>query len=434
MPGHKGGRLVFIDDFHKIDVTETIFTDDLYFARGIIKDSLDRLKEFYGTKASYFLTNGSTVGILSAMNVHSRGEEVLLLRDCHKSVYNSIDIFGLKASYINEIKNEQGISVGIDLVELEQKFKKNPALSSFIVTSPTYEGLIYDIKSIANLCREYNVSLIVDEAHGAHLNFWDKSLSGVSYADIVIQSMHKTLPAITSCALIHINDEFLVEKVFEGLKKFQSSSPSFIMMAEMDAVVSKLADDTHYIDDLVCNMTKLKKDLLSLKNITLFDDDNLSKGALSTDVCKLTLICPKKAYHVESLLLKRGFVLEMCTQDYLTCIFTVADKRNIFEKFKKDIFEIDGILDKGVDIDFNKGIKDLFSEESFVQDENTEFLEFSLAIGRKSADKIIPYPPGVPILTKGEEITWEVIEKISKSLLGNKSVYGLYGTKLRVIR
>ncbi len=434
MPGHKGGRLVFIEDVHKIDVTETAFTDDLYLAIGIIKESLERLKDFYSTKATYFLTNGSTVGILSAMSVHTRGEEVLLLNDCHKSVYNAIDIFGLKANFINEVKDENGINIGLNLAELEQKIKDNPNLSSFIITSPTYEGLIYDIKKISAICKKYKIRLIVDEAHGAHLNFYDKSLSAVTYADIVVQSVHKTLPAITSCGLIHINDESLVEKVFEGLKKFQTSSPSFIMMAEMDAVVSNLSSDSSYIDNLSKNMLSLKKDLLKLRNIKLLSEYDFLEGSTSSDICKLTLICKGRAYHIEKLLLEKGFVLEMCTQDYLTCIFTVVDKSEVFEKFKKDIFEIDGILDKDVNINFARDFKDLYSEEVFTADKNIELVDFSLALGKKSVNKIIPYPPGVPILLEGGIISQDVIEQISKSLAGNKSVYGIYNGKIKVFR
>ncbi len=436
MPGHKGGRLTFIEDLHKLDVTETAFTDDLYVADGIVGDALARLRDFYGTKATYFLTNGSTVGVISALSIHRAGEKVLLVRGAHKSVYNAIDLFGLEPVFLEE-KTYGDISTGLDLEEMGRLLKTEDIVS-VVITSPTYEGVVYDIEAIAELCKKHGAYLIVDEAHGAHLPFFDPSLSAVSYADIVVQSMHKTLPAITGSGLVHVNNDSLVEPVFRGLKIFQTSSPSYIMMCEMDRIVELLsaearrglgADESTYISDFLRNMSALKVSLKGLDNISLLDEMYLDSSALAIDVCKITLLSKSNGFEIEKGLLERGFVLEMACRDYIIAIFTIADKREVFERFELAIKEIDASLKESV---YEEVLKNKETLDKGFKTGEVSWIDLGDVLGKTSADKLIPYPPGIPIILDGEVFNERVIAKLREYLYAGKSVYGVENNKVKV--
>jgi arginine/lysine/ornithine decarboxylase len=244
MPCHKGGRYRLIQDVYPLDVTEVPGTDHLYQSTGILKSSMDYLAEVYGARRTVFLVNGSTVGILSAMGgICEEGDEVLVARNCHQSVYNGVTLFKLKPSYIYPKMTQFGLIGGIDPHEVKALLISNPRISTFIMTSPTYDGFISDIQAIAEICHHYNVLLIVDEAHGAHLPF-SKALPASAIelgADVIVHSMHKTLPTFTQSALLHMNlSEDLEAKVMKRLQMLQTSSPSYIMMAQMDQCVQEL--------------------------------------------------------------------------------------------------------------------------------------------------------------------------------------------------
>lgn len=213
MPGHKRQyRDPFLSEFpnpFSIDITEINGFDNLHHPEGILKDSMEWAAEIYGSDKTYYLVNGSSCGILSAISatVDSRGT-ILMSRNCHKSAFHGVFLNQLNAKYIYpQFISEMGLQGGILAEDVEGLLKKYPDIDAVLVVSPTYDGVVSDIKAIAQVVHRFGVPLIVDEAHGAHFSFGKNNGFPVSAldlgADIVIQSLHKTLPSLTQTALLH---------------------------------------------------------------------------------------------------------------------------------------------------------------------------------------------------------------------------------------
>ena len=258
MPGHKRNRASSADDFlFERDITEISGFDNLHHAEGILKDAMDEAAAIYGTDRSWYLVNGSTCGILSAVFATTEnGGKILTARNCHKAVYHAICLNRLEAEYLYpEEITEFGINGGIRAEDVRKALEKDAMhcagnsgdvrgkitkIQAVLITSPTYEGVVSDIRAIADAAHEYGIPLIVDEAHGAHLEYADQChsfpKSALEYgADIVIQSLHKTLPCFTQTAILHVKGKLVdQDRISRYLSMFQTSSPSYLFMAGME--------------------------------------------------------------------------------------------------------------------------------------------------------------------------------------------------------
>lgn len=228
MPGHKQGRALSIDDIMKIDITEVDGVDNLHNAKEVILESQRLTAKLFGAKETFYLVNGSSCGIIaSILTVCSPNDKILVARNCHKSVYSGIIFAGGNPVYIMpEIIDDYNIAGGINVDKLKNIM--NNSIKAVLITSPTYEGFCSDIKTIADIVHSYNSILIVDEAHGAHFKFNDyfPNTALEQGADIVIQSVHKTLPSLTQTALLHIQGNRVdIYKLKQMLSMVQTSSP-----------------------------------------------------------------------------------------------------------------------------------------------------------------------------------------------------------------
>lgn len=228
--------------YYDIDITEIDGFDDLHHAEGILREAQERANRLYGAEETYYLVGGSTSGVLaSVMAAAARGTEILIARNCHKSVYHAAILQELQVHYCYPaVLEEYGIYDGIDADEIGRLLERYPACRAVVVTSPTYEGIISDIKAIAEIVHARDKILIVDEAHGAHLGLDPQMPAGAvaAGADLVIHSLHKTLPAMTQTALLHVQGERVDrDRLRRYLRMLQTSSPSYVMMASMDCCV-----------------------------------------------------------------------------------------------------------------------------------------------------------------------------------------------------
>ena len=254
MPGHKR-NLKFLENFYdfiNLDYTEIDETDNMHKPEGIIKKSKEILSNTFGSQDSYFLVNGSTSGIIaSIMSCVLPNEQILVAKNCHISVYNGIILSGALPIYI-EPTIKYNIPCGIDIKNIENAIKKYPNIKAFILTSPTYEGFVSDIESIAKLLHKHNIILIVDEAHGAHFNFsnnFPKSAIKCG-ADIVIQSFHKTLPSFTQCGVLHLNSSLVNKNMLEKcLSMVQTTSPSYMFMMSIEYATNFCKNNKKYFNE-----------------------------------------------------------------------------------------------------------------------------------------------------------------------------------------
>lgn len=432
MPGHKRNvnKAPFIDPY-RIDITEIDGFDDLNYAEGCLLSAEQRASELFGSDKTYFLVNGCTGGILAAIAACcNKGDSLLLARNCHKAVYNAMLINSLKPVYIwpEQYNDENGgtYSSGmlcgkIDADKIAEILHNDFSIKCVVITSPTYEGVVSDIESIAATVHKHGAVLIVDEAHGAHMGFnniFPKSAIAQG-ADIVIHGIHKTLPSFTQTALLHVNGKRIDINCLEKyLSIFQTSSPSYILMGSIDYCIDYLCynaekDFSEYRRRLIWLYDKLDK-LTQLYVLPYSHSRDASKLIICTD---RTTIDGKGCYSM--LLNKYKLQPEMASRQYVIMMTSVWDTDEAFERLAEALIQIDRTLDvlavekpsEGVmerqSFDIGHSNTQYFMSPSQAELSQGERIEFDRAAGRVSQEMIYVYPPGIPIIVQGEMISLE---------------------------
>ena len=266
MPGHKRNSTLPFPDALSIDITEIDGFDNLHHPKGLLKTRMEYASKLYHADNSYFLINGSTCGILSAISaVTHTGDTILIARNSHKSVYHAAYLNQLHLIYLypESISNCE-INGGISPEKLKQQLLNSPEIKAVFLTSPTYEGIVSDITTIAEIVHMFHIPLIIDEAHGAHFGFCDAfPQSAITQgADLVIQSLHKTLPALTQTALLHQKGNFVCKTRLEKfLSIYQTSSPSYLLMASIDYCLTILENGEKLMQEYANRLTITRKKL-----------------------------------------------------------------------------------------------------------------------------------------------------------------------------
>jgi arginine/lysine/ornithine decarboxylase len=416
MPGHKFGMAADIGHINLalLDNTEVVGMDNLYEAKGIIEQAMVLMAGFYGAKHTLFLTNGSTAGILaSILMVCHENEKIIVARNCHHSVWSGLILSGATPVYINPVYlKEEGLLGEISAEEIERAIKEHPDAKGVIIVSPTYEGIVSDIKSIAQIVHKYNKILIVDEAHGAHFIIGKPfPVNSIQQgADIIINSMHKTLPALTQSALLHIgSDRIQYNQLLSTLRMVQTSSPSYIMMGMMDYIRAYILENKDLIRSVyIENLLEMRKTLRQLKHLRLIDIEDkkcdISKIIISTRGCGI------EGYKLAELLDKKhNIIVEAAFKHYIIIITTIADNEKTLTLLKKALFDIDDQVTFGSSVyeeDYfqNPAIAKAISPK-VVYYAPKQWINIKESVGQKAACHIMLYPPGIPIICMGETIS-----------------------------
>lgn len=451
MPGHKRNRdFMELPPVWAMDITEIEGFDNLHHAGGILQQAQERAAALYGAERTFYLINGSTCGLIAAIAaVTRRGDQVLVARNCHKAVYHGIELHGLKPVYIYpRFSQEYGIFGDTPPELVRQALKEYPGIKAIILTSPTFEGVKSDLRAIVKIAHAANVCLIVDEAHGAHLKF--HKTFGVTAleagADLVINSIHKTLPAMTMTALLHVGrhegrvDEHRLAKY---LAMYQTSSPSYVMMASIDQCVKLLETQAEpmfeaYMDRLIW----LRKRLKTLKVIRLLDGEDLCAGRADLyDRSKLVLYIGQnlgKALY-ESLLDEWHLQLEMASADYALAMTSICDTDEGIERLYKALKRVDEAMEvqEPEEAPFVwpefKGLYMPVMSSDAAQAYETLQVKLADAIGACSGEYAYIYPPGVPLLVPGERITQEMVDLLKHYRKAGFDIMGLKDSKAKWI-
>lgn len=421
MPGHKRVPFDFLFGAQKIDITEIEGFDNLHDANGILKSAQERAATLYGAKYTRFLINGSTCGILAGVRaVTKAGDKVLVARNCHKSVFNAIEICSLTPVYVRPTYFEEyGFYGSVDPKDVEKAFDENGDIKLVVITSPTYEGVISDVQKIADICHARDAILFVDEAHGAHLGLdkrFEESARQLG-ADMVVNSLHKTLPSLTQTALLHVlTDRVDMKEIDSNLAVFESSSPSYVLMASIDGCVRFLEDDKkRALEKWADEIDATRKSLSRLKKLGLFEPKKDSR-VFSYDKSKLVILCTgastngvelksvlRKAYDIE---------LEMASVNYAIAMTGLGDGYESFGALIDALFSLDDSLAfrNGLVAQPILEIAKKALEPYQIKSLNTEIVDFDKSEGRVCAENVWAYPPGAPIIVKGEIIDGEFIK------------------------
>lgn len=428
MPGHK--RNVELAPYLKklyanCDFTEIYGMDNLHSPESILKGAMIRAKKLWNSEHSYYLVNGSTGGILAGIRAcTNRGDYVLVARNCHKSVYNAIEICGLKPIYIlPDMISNLPIYSSVNPQIVYNQIEKNKKIKLVIITSPTYEGVISDIEKISEIAHNFGIPVLVDEAHGAHLDISPYFKGGAvkSRADVIVQSLHKTLPSLTQTGIIHLNSDIIKpEKLQQQLSVFQTSSPSYLFMSSIDNCVNFLVNNVMIFQSWSENLDIFKNKVSKLEKLQILNytkNADISKDVFLFDKSKIVISTSYTSISGNELMqiLRNDYniELEMCSGDYVIAMTSMADSRENLLSLADALINIDSKIKKINRDCFVTSIKNLpkVDVEFFNNiNQETEIINITNAAGKTSNEYIWIYPPGIPIITPGEIITNETID------------------------
>ena len=469
MPGHKRREITDgipggFPDPYGIDITEIDGFDNLHHAEGILKDAMDEAAAIYGADRSWYLVNGSTCGILSAVFAATEnGGKILTARNCHKAVYHAICLNRLETEYLYpEEITEFGINGGIRAEDVRKALEKDAMhcagnsgdvrgkitkIQAVLITSPTYEGVVSDIRAIADVAHEYGIPLIVDEAHGAHLEYADQChsfpKSALEYgADIVIQSLHKTLPCFTQTAILHVKGKLVdQDRISRYLSMFQTSSPSYLFMAGMERCIRYMdGDGRNGMIRYEKRLERFMERMEGLQVLEVLDREICGKyrTVAGWDPSKIVVSTMRaEDFHGEELAetLRRKYHLEMemTAPEYVIAMTSLMDTEEGFERLGTALLEIDGALRRRMEPEQQKEKGESKEKERCetpeateskvshpvrrmliceAMDADTERTAFQDTVGKVSAEFVYLYPPGIPIIAPGEVFTDAIVEKI----------------------
>ena len=451
MPGHKGNeRYSFLKGILKYDITEIDGMDNLHDPVSVILESQKFAASLYGADETFFLINGSTVGVICAiLSVTDPGDEILIARNSHRCVYNSVLMNRLRCTYVYPAHiREQGMYGAVDAGSVEEALTRNKNIKAVVITSPTYEGISSDIEAIAGVVHDHGAVLIVDAAHGAHFGFHKgfPASAVAGGADIVINSVHKTLPSPTQTALLHVKGERIDRDALKDcLDIYQTSSPSYLLMAGIDNCMTII--DEHgagLFEEYLTNIAGFEKAASGLKRISYLSRDILKKSYLidNADPCKIVLStegCDLTGLELYDLLRKSyGIQPEMATDDHCLLIMTIMDTKEGFIRLENALKCIDEKIlpakgdrkEKNKISDILYGSRPVKKYEMYeMKDKPVTRVRLSEAAGNIAATPIMLYPPGIPVLVPGEQISSGMAEGLEAASNLGLNVTGMTKNK-----
>ena len=424
MPGHKrrgspsGENLPFA-----LDVTEVEGMDDLHDAHGILAEGMARAAALYGSDRAFYLVGGSTVGILAAIRAAVRpGDAVILARNCHRSVYHAAELCRLRPHYLMpSAELDFGVCASVSPDALARALEDCPDARLAVITSPTYEGVISDVAALASLCHKRGIPLLVDQAHGAHLGFGGLPAGAVAVgADLVVQSLHKTLPSLTQTALLHVSGNRIDSAAVERqLSVFETSSPSYPLMASIDRCVRRMDKQGEVLArSYLERLEGFDRAISSLRALRLLCHGGQARPACfyDYDPGKVFVSCRGVQRKGRALtgralagLLREEYRIEteMATAFGVLAMTSMCDTRQALGRLSDALLAIDRECEPGE----GEALPPLpplpeavlSIEEALLSP--AEALPAGRCAGRISAEYVWAYPPGVPLLVPGERIS-----------------------------
>ncbi len=449
MPGHKRNSKNVDTELlpFSYDITEIDGFDNLHHPEDILKSRMEAASLFYQSRKSYYLINGSTCGIMAAISAATeKNKTILMARNSHKASYHTCFLLNLNIVYIYpEYKNEYGINGDISPEQIQETLENCGDIGAVFLTSPTYEGVVCDIKKIAEIVHKKGIPLIVDEAHGAHfgLHSYFPESALMKDADVVIQSLHKTLPSLTQTAILHVGKDSRIDTntIEHYLQIYQTSSPSYILMSSIDWCMEFIRDKREpYYDSYVSMLEEFRQKCKNLKHFSLLSKENW-KEMFDYDRSKLVII-PEAGYDTGKelyvvLLEKYHLQMEMAAECYVIAMTSVFDTREGLNRLYDALRE----LDEETEIRHEEGRR--FPGMSIMPvvcktireayEANGSIVPLKDAVGKISKEFVYLYPPGIPILVPGEVFTEEILYLIERYKKEKLPVQGLSDSSVKNI-
>lgn len=459
MPGHKGGRALppviarHAGAFAAWDVTELPGTDDLYAPTGPLREAQSLAARAFGSDGTLFLVGGSTAGMLASILALLRpGEKALVARDSHQSVWHALELADARAVPLWPAAVSAGgltFSGTVTGTTLERALARHPDARCLIVTSPTYFGFAADLRELAAIAHAAGVAVIVDEAHGAHLPFHpDLPESALAAgADVVVHSAHKMTAALTQTAFLHWQGKRVdPRRLLAKLRLVQTSSPSYLLLASLDAVRSQLAVEGEKLlaDALQALEQGADRMRRRLPGVLVLPEPAQTRAAgwrMAFDPFKWTLDARAlnlSGYGLQAELCERGVAAELSDACRVLFLWSYATCARDLERLVDALEEIaakappvrptadvdDGSQTAGVR---GAGCADAgdFPEIACREPRASRRVALQEAVGYRLAEPLTVYPPGIPLVLRGETLSADMAVRVAADRRADVRIDGL---------
>lgn len=418
MPGHKGKRFFdrlgygkVMEDLVKGDITEVPGADNLFQPEGILRNLMNRYKAIYDSEESWILINGSSSGIIAAVLACIKsGNSIILGSNCHKSVISGLTLAGGRPVYVNPERVEGWDLAGkVTAESVGEALEENPDAKAVFVTSPNYYGICSPLKEIAEETHRRGAVLIVDQAHGAHLKMMGDygltpHMDGETLgADIVINSTHKTLASFTQTAVMNLcSDRISSQLIHEKLQLVESTSPSYMFMESMDINADVLEKQgrqlmERWLLDISYFLDKAEK----IPGLKVLSCEGLDVTKINLDMTELGI----QGGQLEEKLMEKGIYLELSTGNLAMAMTGIGNSHQDYDKLLQALEEISASAEKPPGKKTERAdVYSLYEKhgESSVIPAEREKIFWKDAEGRICASAIVPYPPGIPLISPGQ--------------------------------
>lgn len=446
VPGHKGRGGGILSSIYPLDLTEIPGLDDLHQPEEIILQAQQLAADAFGADETFFLIGGSTVGNMAMLLAACKpGEKILVQRNVHKSVINGLILSQARPVYLNpEFDEETGLPLTVSLHELKIKLEEHPDAKAVFMTNPNYFGMGVNLRPYADLCQHVGVPLLVDEAHGAHFSL----IEGVpksamhSGATAAVQSTHKMLPSLTMSSMLHIKGSLLDRKrLRQALAMIQSSSPSYPLMASLDIARHYIVHDGQKDLEQAIQLGRQLK--LALQKLQIPWLLLVEKGAKADflDPLKVTMRTESADWHgfrLREYLEEKGIYPELADESHVLLVLSAHSSESDVERTVHAMRELE--LQSGESyIGRRSSFFQPFSNELVltpfeVFNKEPILIPFEEAEGRVSAEMIVPYPPGIPVINPGERVCREMMNYIQELRRLGCRFHGVSDPSLRHVR
>jgi arginine decarboxylase len=448
-PGHKRGGSIspaladwWGNRILQADLPELPELDNLFAPQGVIRDAQALAAVAFGADRTWFLANGSTAGILAAiLATCGPGDTLILPRNIHQSVISGLILSGANPIFIAP-EFDGTLAHCVTPTAVATALAAHPNAKAILIVSPTYYGVAGNITEIAALAHGHNIPLLVDEAHGAHFAFHpDLPTSALAAgADLVVQSTHKTLSALTQASMLHLQGQRVdADRIAQALQLVQSTSPSYLLLASLDAARHHMANQGKTLMTRALAMAdRARAGLTTIPGLTLLNP-TITPGFHQFDRTRLTLFLNGlDGFAADQLLHEQlGVTCELPSLHHLTFIITAGNTDR----------DIDRLIDACEQLGRSDHLPPAISERiPFYNDFEQrltpreaffgvgERVPIGQTPGRISAELVCPYPPGIPVLMPGEVVTPSAITYLQQVLAAGGTLSGCADDTLATLK
>lgn len=457
-PGHKRGKGVepgllelFGPRLFEVDIPLGGGVDNTHFGGETLEAAEALAAQAWGADRTYYLLNGSSAGNHAfLLGMLAPGDTVIVARDIHKSLLISMILTGVKPVYVTpRLHPELHVGVGVHPDDIAVALDEHPEAKLVMLVSPSYCGVSSDLEAIAAVAHERGIPVYVDEAWGPHFHFHpDLPKSAMaSGVDGAVTSAHKILPSLTQAALLNVRGDYVdIGRMKSAVAMVNTTSPSILILASIDAARRQMALHGHELIGRSIQLANQLRDALNqIRGVSVLTKESL--GVAQYDLIKLVIdvhALGLTGFAVEEMLRTRFHIQpEMSDLVSIVALVSVADDDrsiarllNAFQTISDEHYgthkETSTALLRSSGSVINPGQQAMSPREAFFA--RTRTVPLSEAVGQVSAELVIPYPPGIPVLAPGDIIPKDKVEYLQAGSAHGMYLSGPVDPELRTIK